>query len=105
MMAETLTDKEKADVLAQCKNILVSAGFDNVVILASDDGTNGDIRIASRTKPALFKLLLATYFMDDCMSSMVTNDSRGKDLCDPFCHSVLTFIVPEIREIENTMKD
>ena len=74
MMAETLTDKEKADVLAQCKNILVSAGFDNVVILASDDGTNGDIRIASRTKPALFKLLLATYFMDDCMSSMVTND-------------------------------
>lgn len=105
MMAETLTDKEKADVLAQCKNILVSAGFDNVVILASDDGTNGDIRIASRTKPALFKLLLATYFMDDCMSSMVTNDSRGKDLWDPFCHSVLTFIVPEIREIENTMKD
>lgn len=105
MMAETLTDKEKADVLAQCKNILVSAGFDNVVILASDDGTNGDIRIAVRTKPALFKLLLATYFMDDCMSSMVTNDSRGKDLWDPFCHSVLTLIVPEIREFENTMKD
>lgn len=34
MMAETLTDKEKADVLAQCKNILVSAGFDNIIILA-----------------------------------------------------------------------
>lgn len=105
MMAETLTDKEKADVLAQCKNILVSAGFDNVVILASDDGTNGDIRIASRTKPALFKLLLATYFMDDCMSSMVTNDSRVKDLWDLLRHSILTFIVPEIREFENTMKD
>lgn len=105
MMAETLTDKEKADVLAQCKNILVSAGFDNVIILASDDGTNGDIRIAGRTKPALFRLLLATYFMDDCMSRTVTNDSMGKDLWDPFCHSVLASIVPEIRKIENTMKD
>ena len=105
MMAETLTDKEKADVLAQCKNILVSAGFDNVIILANDGGTNGDIRIASRTKPALFKLLLATYFMDDCMSSMVTNDSMGKDLWDTFCHSVLDSIVQEIRKIENTMKD
>lgn len=105
MMAETLTDKEKADVLAQCKNILVSAGFDNVIILASDDGTNGDIRIAGRTKPALFRLLLATYFMDDCMSRMVTNDSRVKDLWDPLCHSVLASIVPEIRKIENTMKD
>lgn len=67
MMAETLTDKEKADVLAQCKNILVSAGFDN--------------------------------------SRMVTNDSSGKDLWDPFCHGVLAYIVPEIRKIENTMKD
>lgn len=105
MMAETLTDKEKADVLAQCKNILVSAGFDNVIILANDGGTNGDIRIAGRTKPALFRLLLATYFMDDCMSHMVTNDSRVKDLWDPFCHSVLASIVPEIRKIENTMKD
>lgn len=105
MMAETLTDKEKADVLAQCKNILVSAGFDNVVILASDDGTKGNIRIASRTKPALFKLLLATYLMDDCMSRMVTNDSNGKDLWDPLCHSVLASIVPEIRKIENMMKD
>lgn len=38
MMAETLTNKEKADVLAQCKNILVSAGFDNVIILANDGG-------------------------------------------------------------------
>lgn len=105
MMAETLTDKEKADVLAQCKNILVSAGFDNVVILASDDGTNGDIRIASRTKPALFKLLLATYFMDDCMSRMVTNDSTGKDLWNSLRKSLLDSIVPEILKIENTMKD
>lgn len=108
MMAETLTDKEKADVLAQCKNILVSAGFDNVVILANEGGTDGDIRIAVRTNPALFRLLLAIYFMDDCMSRMVTNDSRGNylwDLWDPFCHSVLASIVPEIRKIENTMKD
>ena len=105
MMAETLTDKEKSDVLAQCKNILVSAGFDNVIILANNGGTNGDIRIASRTKPALFKLLLATYFMDDCMSCMVTNDSSVKDLWDPLCHSVLASIVPEIRKIENTMKN
>lgn len=105
MMAETLTDKEKADVLAQCKNILVSAGFDNVVILANYGGTNGGTRIAARTKPALFMLLLATYFMDDCMSRMVTNDSIGKDLWDPLCHSVLASIVPEIRKIENTMKD
>lgn len=105
MMAETLTDKEKADVLAQCKNILVSAGFDNVIILASDDGTNGDIRIAGRTKPALFKLLLATYFMDDCMSGMVTNDSTGKDLWNSLRKSLLDSIVPEILKIENTMKD
>lgn len=105
MMAETLTDKEKADVLAQCKNILVSAGFDNVIILANDGGTNGGTRIAARTKPALFMLLLATYFMDDCMSRMVTNDSNGKDLWDHLCHSVLASIVPEIRKIENTMKD
>lgn len=105
MMAVTLTDKEKADILAQCKNVLVSAGFDNVIILANDGGTNGDIRIAVRTKPALFRFLLAIYFMDDCMSRMVTNDSRGKDLWDPFCHSVLASIVPEIRKIENTMKD
>lgn len=105
MMAETLTDKEKADVLAQCKNILVSAGFDNVVILANYGGTNGCTRIASRTKPALFKLLLATYFMDDCMSSMVTNDSTGKDLWNSLRKSLLDSIVPEILKIENTMKD
>lgn len=105
MMAVTLTDKEKADILAQCKNVLVSAGFDNVVILANSGGTNGGTRIAARTKPALFRLLLATYFMDDCMSRMVTNDSSGKDLWDPFCHGVLAYIVPEIRKIENTMKD
>ena len=105
MMAETLTDKEKSDALAQCKNILVSAGFDNVIILANDGGTNGVTRIAARTKPTLFRLLLATYFMDDCMSRMVTNDSNGKDLWDPLCHSVLASIVPEIRKIENMMKD
>lgn len=108
MKTEALTDKEKADVLAQCKNILVSAGFDNIIILANDGGTDGDIRIAVRTKPELFRLLLAIYFIDDCMSRMVTNDSRGKDLWDlwdPFCHSVLASIFPEIRKIENTMKD
>ena len=105
MTVKKLTDNEKAEVVENCKSILFNAGFDNVVILANEGGTHGTIRIASRTKPALFKLLLATYFMDDCMSSMATNDSRGKDLWDPFCHSVLTFIVPEIRKIENTMKD
>lgn len=105
MMAITLTDKEKADILAQCKNVLVSAGFDNVVILANYGGTNGCTLIAARTKPALFKLLLATYFMDDCMSRMVTNDSTGKDLWNSLRKSLLDSIVPEILKIENTMKD
>nr|DAV65298.1 MAG TPA: hypothetical protein [Caudoviricetes sp.] len=103
-----MTAEEKTKILRKANDNLRAAGFDNVVILANEGGTDGDIRIAVRTNPALFRFLLATYFMDDCMSRMVTNDSRGKDLWDlwdPFCHSVLDSIVPEILKIENTMKD
>lgn len=103
-----MTAEEKTKILRKANDNLRAAGFDNVVILANEGGTDGDIRVAARTKPELFRFLLATYFMDDCMSRMVTNNSRGKDLWDlwdPFCHSVLASIVPEIRKIENTMKD
>lgn len=100
-----MTAEEKTKILRKANDNLRAAGFDNVVILANEGGTDGDIRVAARTKPELFRFLLATYFMDDCMSRMVKNDSRGQDLWDTFCHSVLDSIVPEIRKIENTMKD
>ena len=103
-----MTSEEKTKILRKANDNLRAAGFDNVVILANEGGTDGNICVTSRTKPELFRFLLAIYFMDDCMSRMVTNDSRGKDLWDlwdPFCHSVLASIVPEIRKIENAMKD
>jgi hypothetical protein len=100
-----MTAEEKAKILRKATDNLRAAGFDNVVILVNEGGIDGNIRVAVRTKLELFRFLLATYFMDDCMSRMVTNDSRAKDLWEPFCHSVLASIVPEIRKIEKTMKD
>lgn len=78
MIAGKLTDFEKEEIVEKCKNMLFEAGFDNVAILANEGGTNGTIRTSSRTRPALFRLLLATVFMDDCISKMLKQDSDGK---------------------------
>lgn len=105
MTVKKLTDNEKAEVVENCKSILSNAGFDNVVILANEGGTHGTIRISSRTRPALSKLLLATFFMDDCISKMLKQDSDGKKVWDALCCSILETITPQIREMENEMKE
>lgn len=78
MTVKKLTDNGKAEVVENCKSILSNAGFDNVVILANEGGTHGTIRISSRTRPALSRLLLATVFMDECVSKMLEEDSEGE---------------------------
>lgn len=105
MTVKKLTDNEKAEVLENCKSTLFNAGFDNVVILANEGGTHGTIRISSRTRPALSRLLLATFFMDECVSKMLKEDSDGKKVWDALCCSILETISPKIREMENEMKE
>lgn len=105
MTVKKLTDNEKAEAVENCKSILSNAGFDNVVILANEGGTNGTIRTSSRTRPALFRLLLATVFMDDCISKMLKQDSDGKKVWDALCCSILEAITPQIRKMENAMKE
>lgn len=105
MTVKKLTDKEKAEVVENCKSILFNAGFDNVVILANEGGTHGTIRISSRTRPALSKLLLATFFMDECVSKMLEEDSEGRKVWEILCSSILKTISPQIREMENEMKE
>ena len=105
MIVGKLTDFEKEEIVEKCKNMLFEAGFDNVAILANEGGTNGTIRTSSRTRPALFRLLLATFFMDDCISKMLKQDSDGKKVWDALCCSILEAITPQIREMENKMKE
>ena len=105
MIAGKLTDFEKEKKKKKCKNMLFEAGFDNVAILANEGGTNGTIRTSSRTRPALFRLLLATVFMDDCISKMLKQDSDGKKVWDALCCSILEAITPQIRKMENAMKE
>lgn len=104
MIAGKLADNEKAEVVEKCKNILFKAGFDNVVILANEGGSNGTIRISSRTRPRLFRLLLATVFMDECVSKMLEEDSEGRKVWEIRCSSILEAITPHIRRMENEMK-
>ena len=47
-----MTDEERMAVLDGAKKNLMAAGFDNVVILANEGGSNGTIGIASDTKRA-----------------------------------------------------
>lgn len=105
MIAGKLTDFEKEEIVEKCKNMLFEAGFDNVAILANEGGTNGTIRTSSRTRPALFRLLLATVFMDDCISKMLEEDSEGRKVWEILCSSILKTISPQIREMENEMKE
>lgn len=105
MTVKKLTDNEKAEVVENCKSILFNAGFDNVVILANEGGTHGTIRISSRTRPALSRLLLATVFMDECVSKMLEEDSEGRKVWEILCSSILETIRPQIREMENEMKE
>lgn len=105
MIAGKLTDFEKEEVVEKCKNMLFEAGFDNVAILANEGGTNGTIRTSYRTRPALFRLLLATVFMDDCISKMLKKDSDGKKVWDSLCCSILEAITPQIRKMESEMKE
>ena len=105
MTVKKLTDNEKAEVVKNCKSILLNAGFDNVVILANEGGTHGAVRISSRARPALFRLLLATYFMDKCVSEMLEEDYEGRKVWEILCSSILKVISPQIREMENEMKE
>lgn len=105
MTVKKLTDNEKAEVVENCKSILFNAGFDNVVILANEGGTHGTIRISSRTRPALSRLLLATFFMDECVSKMLKEDSEGRKVWETLCCSILEAITPQIRKMENKMKE
>ena len=100
MTVKKLTDNEKAEVVENCKNMLFEAGFDNVAILANEGGTNGTIRTSSRTRPALFRLLLATFFMDKCVSKMLEEDSEERKVWEILCSSILKTISPQIREME-----
>lgn len=105
MTVKKLTDNEKAEVVENCKSTLFNAGFDNVVILANEGGTHGTIRISSRTRSVLFRVLLATFFMDDCVSKMLKEDSEGRKVWEILCSSILKTISPQIREMENEMKE
>lgn len=105
MIVKKLTDNEKAEVVENCKSILFNAGFDNVVILANEGGTHGTIRISSRTRPALSRLLLATFFMDECVSKMLEEDSEGRKVWEILCSRIVETISPQIREMENKMKE
>lgn len=105
MIAGKLTDFEKEEIVEKCKNMLFEAGFDNVAILANEGGTNGTIRNSSRTRSVLFRVILATFFMDDCVSKMLKEDSEGRKVWGILCHSILKTISPQIREMENEMKE
>lgn len=95
-----MIDEERMAVLDGAKKNLMAAGFDNVVILANEGGSNGTIGIASDTKPALMRLLMASYFMDDTMADMVEEDSPGRTMWKFLLHSMLKTLVPQIRELE-----
>lgn len=100
-----MTDEEKTKILRKANDNLRAAGFDNVVILANEGGTNGIIRICSRVRPALMRLLMASYFMDDTMDFMVEEDSTVMTLWKPLLKSILETIVPEIRKQEEELRD
>lgn len=105
MNVKKLTDNEKAEVVENCKSILFNAGFDNVVILANEGGSLGAIGIACAARPALMRLLMASYFMDKTMDRMVNEESTGMTLWKHLLKSILETIVPEIRKQEEELRD
>lgn len=100
-----MTDEERIVVLDRAKKNLRAAGFDNVAILANEGGTNGTIGIACDAKPALMRLLMASYFMDDTMVHMVKEDSPGRTIWKALLHSILETIVPQIRKLEEEHRE
>lgn len=100
-----MTDEERVVVLDRAQKNLREAGFDNVVILANEGGTNGNMTISSRVRPALMRLLMASYFMDKTMDRMVEEDSTAMTLWKHLLKSTLETIVPEIRKQEEELRD
>lgn len=100
-----MNDEEGGAVLDRAEKNLRAAGFDNVVILANEGGSHGTIGIACYTKPALMRLLMASYFMDDAMCNTVKDDSLGSVLWKRLLRSILRTIVPRIRELEEEHRD
>lgn len=100
-----MNDEERGAVLDRAKKNLRAAGFDNVVILTNEGGSHGNIGIACYTKPALMRLLMVSYFMDNAMCDTVKDDSLGSFLWKILLHSILRTIVPRIRELEEEHRD
>lgn len=100
-----MNDEERGAVLDRAKKNLRAAGFDNVVILANEGGSHGTIGIACYTKPALMRLLMASYFMDSAMCDTVKDDSSRSVIWKTLLRSILRTIVPRIRELEEEHRD
>lgn len=100
-----MIDKKKMEFFDKTKKDLMAAGFDNVVILANEGGSHGSIGIACAARPALMRLLMASYFMDETMDRMVEEDSTVMTLWKPLLASILETIVPEIRKQEEELRD
>lgn len=100
-----MIDEKKMEILDRTKKDLMAAGFDNVVILANEGGSHGAIGIACAARPALMRLLMASYFMDETMDNMVEEHSSLMIIWKPILHSILEAIVPEIRKQEEELRD
>lgn len=100
-----MNDEERRAVLDRAQKNLMAAGFDNVVILVNEGGSQGMVTISAYAKPALMRFLLASYFMDECISKMLEEDSEGRKVWEILCSSILKTISPQIREMENEMKE
>lgn len=100
-----MIDEKKMEILDRTKNDLMAAGFDNVVILANEGGSHGAIGIACYARPALMRLLMAYYFMDETMDCMVEEDSKAMTLWKYLTKSILETIVPQIRKQEEALRD
>lgn len=100
-----MTDEEKTKILRKANDNLRAAGFDNVVILADEGGSNGTIGVSCAAKPALMRLLMASYFMDETMDNMVEENSPSMTIWKALFHSILETIVPEIRKQEEELRN
>lgn len=95
-----MNDEERRAVLDRTQKNLMAAGFDNVVILVNEGGSQGMVTISAYAKPALMRFLLASYFMDETIAQMVSEDSTGMILWKSLLRSILKTIVPQIQKLE-----
>lgn len=100
-----MTNEERTETLRKANDNLRAAGFDNVVILVNEGGSQGMISISAYAKPALMRLLLASYFMDKTMAQMASEDSTGMILWKSLLRSLLKTIVPQIQKLEEENRD